>query len=715
MGDSSTQFTADIYLADAANVGSYGVELALSGNPANVAYTYTEAAISGFTALASEGGISGFSSSTTVGGSFAVAGALIGSIKVGFATAPSSAFKLAVRSANLDNLDGVAMPVNWDTFALYGATGGTTPDTTPPAVTTFSPADEATSVAIGSNIVLTFNEVIAKGAGNIVLKTTAGAVVATYDAATSSNITISGSTLTINPTADLDNSTDYKVEFAAGSIKDLAGNSYAGTNIYNFTTAAASTTIPATGSKYYTTPLVKVGDSSTQFTADIYLADAANVGSYGVELALSGNPANVTYTYTEAAISGFTALASEGGISGFSSSTTVGGSFAAAGVLIGSIKVGFATAPSSAFKLAVVGSNLDDLNGTAMAVNWNSFESYSLGADTTAPTITTFSPADEATGVAIAANIVLTFSESVVARSGGTIELMTDYGSGHQSVEVFSVSDATRVTISGNVVTIGPTSALLPSTGYHLGFNSALADTAGNAFSYTHGQYNFTTAAANTAGKTADITAYSWKAHTLLSDVSVSNGALSHVTASDGAINFEVTPAATQTLTTTRAVPAAEASLTSSAVNLQDAIAILKMIVGLEVNGAGKPLSPYQALAADYDGNGAVQLTDAIGVLKHVVGLTAPQPTWRFVNELDTTVPAKANLSPGVPQAIISVNTSTGSSPVKVGLVGYLSGDVDGSFAGAAGALDLDITQASYFTALVTANSGLSLAQFGVY
>ena len=43
--------------------------------------------------------------------------------------------------------------------------------------------------------------------------------------------------------------------------------------------------------------------------------------------------------------------------------------------------------------------------------------------------------------------------------------------------------------------------------------------------------------------------------------------------------------------------PGAEATLTDQAVNLQDAIAILKMIVGLEVNGAGKALSPYQALA----------------------------------------------------------------------------------------------------------------------
>jgi subtilisin-like proprotein convertase family protein len=235
--------------------------------------------------------------------------------------------------------------------------------------------------------------------------------------------------------------------------------------------------------------------------------------------------------------------------------------------------------------------------------------------------------------------------------------------------------------------------------------------------SYTDGQGTAesvtSSAMAVPANTLVNVLAYSWKAHTLLSDVSVSNGPLSHVTAGDGAINFEVMPVVTQMLTATRAVPSAEANLTSSAVNLQDAIAILKMIVGLDVNGAGKPLSPYQALAADYDGNGAVQLTDAIGVLKHVVGLTAPQPTWHFVNELDTTVPGKATLSPGQPQTSISANTS-GSSPVHVGLVGYLSGDVDGSFAGAAGALDLDALQSGYFTSLAAA-SGLNLTQFGVY
>ncbi len=237
------------------------------------------------------------------------------------------------------------------------------------------------------------------------------------------------------------------------------------------------------------------------------------------------------------------------------------------------------------------------------------------------------------------------------------------------------------------------------------------------AASYTdgHGALESVTsgAVAVSAGKTVDLLAYSWKAHTLLSDVSLSATGTNHSGSTDasGAASFTAVTDASLTLTASRAVPSGEAATTSSAVNLQDAIAILKMIVGLEVNGTGKALSPYQALAADYDGNGSVQLSDAIGVLKHVVGLTAPDPTWYFVNEIDSTVPGKANLTPGVAQSSIAA-TLSGNSPVHVGLVGYLSGDVDGSFAGASGASALST---SYFSTLVSAHSDLSLAQFGVY
>ncbi len=129
-------------------------------------------------------------------------------------------------------------------------------------------------------------------------------------------------------------------------------------------------------------------------------------------------------------------------------------------------------------------------------------------------------------------------------------------------------------------------------------------------------------------------------------------------------------------------------------------------------NGANQPLSPYQTMAADFDANGTVGLTDAIGVLKHVVGLAAPEPTWHFVNETATSVPAKTTLSPGTPQATVTADLS-GTSRVHVRLVGYLSGDVDRSYAGPAGALDLDVTQPTYIATLVASHPGLTVAQFG--
>jgi Ca2+-binding RTX toxin-like protein len=118
-----------------------------------------------------------------------------------------------------------------------------------PTVSTFSPADGATGVAVASDVVLTFSEAIARGTGNIVLRagSATGTVVETFDAATSTRLSISGSTLTINPTSNLAGNTQYFVTFAPGSIKDLADNSYAGTTTYDFTTVANDTLVGGAG------------------------------------------------------------------------------------------------------------------------------------------------------------------------------------------------------------------------------------------------------------------------------------------------------------------------------------------------------------------------------------------------------------------------------------------------------------------------------------
>ena len=116
----------------------------------------------------------------------------------------------------------------------------TVEDTTPPAGVTFSPADAAAGVAIGSNIELMFSEEILKGTGTIAIHSGSpdGTVVESYNAATSSNLTFSGSTLKINPTADLKYQTQYYVTFDEDSIYDTAGNNYAESTAYNFTTGA---------------------------------------------------------------------------------------------------------------------------------------------------------------------------------------------------------------------------------------------------------------------------------------------------------------------------------------------------------------------------------------------------------------------------------------------------------------------------------------------
>jgi VCBS repeat-containing protein len=107
-------------------------------------------------------------------------------------------------------------------------------DVSAPTATKWGPADGANSVPVGANLSITYNELIQRGSGTITLKTADGKVVETF---TSANSTVSGSTLTLNPTADLSVFTKYVVELGAGAIKDLAGNANAADSRYDFQTA----------------------------------------------------------------------------------------------------------------------------------------------------------------------------------------------------------------------------------------------------------------------------------------------------------------------------------------------------------------------------------------------------------------------------------------------------------------------------------------------
>jgi methionine-rich copper-binding protein CopC len=117
-------------------------------------------------------------------------------------------------------------------------------DTTAPTLVSSSPADGATNVAVGDNIVLTMSETVKAGTGNIVITNSNDATDTRTIDVTSSQVTFSGSTVTINPTADLKTGGNYVVTIGSGVIKDIAGNSFAGISgtALDFSTPGTSST-----------------------------------------------------------------------------------------------------------------------------------------------------------------------------------------------------------------------------------------------------------------------------------------------------------------------------------------------------------------------------------------------------------------------------------------------------------------------------------------
>ena len=121
-------------------------------------------------------------------------------------------------------------------------------DVTAPSISVLSPADNAADVAIAATLVATFDEAIAFGATvDIALYKFDDTLVEAWDETDiGAGISISGSALTINPAASLDNSQAYYVQITSGSIEDVIGNAFGGiTNetTWSFTSVSEATTV----------------------------------------------------------------------------------------------------------------------------------------------------------------------------------------------------------------------------------------------------------------------------------------------------------------------------------------------------------------------------------------------------------------------------------------------------------------------------------------
>jgi hypothetical protein len=200
-------------------------------------------------------------------------------------------------------------------------------------------------------------------------------------------------------------------------------------------------------------------------------------------------------------------------------------------------------------------------------------------------------------------------------------------------------------------------------------------------------------------------------------DLSLS--AMAQVTGSDGGLSLSFEGAGIAPIKVSRG-----ASDAGTAINSADALAALRIAVGINPNpdpdGAG-PLqalrvSPFQFIAADVNGSGTVTAADALAILRIAVKLPSALPKeWVFVEENrdfwnEATQQFTLTRSSTAWDRSVVIDTSNTS---VLGVVGLLKGDVNGSWSAPAGSTDLDVLDPNYFSNLAT-QLGVPTDQWGV-
>jgi len=312
---------------------------------------------------------------------------------------------------------------------------------TDPILSSSVPADNATGVAVDANIVLNFSENVDRESGDIEIYKISGELVETISV-TSNQVTGTGSKqITVNPSSNFDDLTQYYVLIGPTAFDDVDGRSYAGipsdTEALSFTTV---NTIPTLTSSVPDDDATGVALNSTIVLNFSENVDAESGGTITIKKT-TGNATVETISVTSSQVTG----------SGSSQITIT---------------------PSSNFEenteyyILISNSAFDDSDGGSYA-GIASLTDRSFTTTNTLPTLTSSVPTDNATNIAVDATIVLNFSENVDAESGGTIIIKKT--SDDSQVESINVTDTDRVSGSGSSqITITPSSNFDNNTEYYV-------------------------------------------------------------------------------------------------------------------------------------------------------------------------------------------------------------------------------------------------------
>ncbi len=340
-------------------------------------------------------------------------------------------------------------------------------DVTPPSITTLTPADNATNVAIDlQELTMTFDEDVQKfHLGNIIIRDESGSILHQYfPVSTDNDVSVSGNVVTIALNETLEFNTLYYVQLASNTFEDLAGNAgpvFVDSETWNFTTEAApDNTPPAVQS-------LSPGDNTTDVAIDANLSITFDEPVF--EGLGSGNniiirEADATlfehFQITDARVSGLgTNTLTFNPDNDFDHSTSY-----------------YITLPSQ----IVEDANENGIDGWLDDTTWNF--TTEAEPDFTAPSVVSFSPAHQSTDVPIdIGQLQITFDEDIQKTSPGNI-IVRDFDN-NILVQYFPAFDDSDVTVSGNVLTMNLPEDLAYETGYYIQFISGtVADLAGNNF-----------------------------------------------------------------------------------------------------------------------------------------------------------------------------------------------------------------------------------------
>ena len=321
-----------------------------------------------------------------------------------------------------------------------------------PTLSSSTPADDATSVAIDTNIVLNFSENVTAQSGNIIIYKTDGSTVETIDVAGGQVTGTGTSQITINPSSNFDANTGYYVLIAASAFDDANSGSYAGigsTTALTFTSANVLPTLSSSTPADNATNVIKDGTIVLNFSENVV------VGSGNITIKIASSDVSIeTIEVNNPEVTG----------SGTSQIT---------------IDPQTNWGQNTEYYVLIDGTAFVDASGGSYAgISSTTALTFTVAND--APILNTSVPANNATSVALDANIVLNFSENVTAQSGNIIIKKAD----NTIFETISVADTTKVTGTGtNQITINPSSDFVLNTDYYVLIDGTAFDDA-NSGSY---------------------------------------------------------------------------------------------------------------------------------------------------------------------------------------------------------------------------------------